>query len=74
MTYDITELENNITKITIDFSDENIKLQGETTVKGTAKDAEKYVSTFARDLKKNNIELFPPPTEPEHPDIDEELM
>jgi hypothetical protein len=66
MTYNIEELENGITKLTVDFSDEGIDLQGETTVKGTQKDAEKYVKTFANDLKQNNIELFPKLTEPDH--------
>jgi hypothetical protein len=68
MTYYITELENGITKLIVDFSDEGIDLQGETTVKGTQTDAEKYTITFAKDLKKNNIELFPMPPEPEHPE------
>lgn len=72
MTYDITELENDITKINIDFSDENIDLQGETTIKGSVADAEKYVATFANDLKKNNIEIFPKPPEPDYPE--EELI
>jgi hypothetical protein len=71
MTYNITELDNNITKLTVDFSDEGIDLQGETTVKGERTDAEKYVKTFAKDLKINNIELFPKP--PEHSE-EEELM
>ena len=73
MTYNIEELENGTTKLTVDFSDENIDLQGETTVKGTTKDAEKYVQTFANDLKQNNIELFPKPPEPDHPE-EEEMM
>ena len=73
MNYNIEELENGVTKLTVDFSDENIDLQGETTVKGTTEDAEKYVDTFAKDLKQNNIELFPKPPEPDHPE-EEEMM
>ena len=73
MTYNIEELENGTTKLTVDFSDENIDLQGETTVKGTTENAEKYVQTFANDLKQNNIELFPKPPEPDHPE-EEEMM
>ena len=68
MEYNIEELENGITKLTVDFSDEGIDLQGKTTVKGTAEDAEKYVDTFAKDLKQNNIELFPKPPEPDYPE------
>lgn len=73
MNYTIEPINEKITKLTVDFSDEDIDLQGETTVKGTEEDAEKYVDTFAKDLKRNNIELFPKPPEPEHPE-DEELM
>lgn len=71
MTYNIKELENGTTKLTVDFSDEDIDLQGETTVKGNA---EKYVKTFASDLKKNNIELFPKPPEPDYPEDEEEMI
>ena len=68
MEYNIEELENGITKLTVDFSDEGIELQGETTVKSSKEDAEKYVDTFAKDLKQNNIELFPEPPEPDYPE------
>lgn len=64
MKYTIEEM-NNITKLIIDFSDEGISLQGETTVKGGKENAEKYIKIFANDLKRNNIELFPK-TEPEY--------
>jgi hypothetical protein len=74
MNYTIEPINEKITKLSVDFSDEDIDLQGETTVKGTEEDAEKYVKTFANDLKQNNIELFPKPPEPDRPEEDEELM
>jgi hypothetical protein len=71
MTYEITELENNVTKIEVDFSDEEINLQGETRVKGDSEVAERYVKIFEKDLRRNNKELFP---EPELPEPEEEEM
>ena len=68
MDYTIEQINEKITKLTVDFSDEGIGLQGETNVKGSKEDAEKYVDTFAKDLKQNNIELFPEPPEPDYPE------
>lgn len=53
-----------ITLIGVDFSDEGVALQGETTVKGGTEQAEKYLPAFERDLRENYRDLFPVP-EPE---------
>jgi len=68
MDYTIEQINEKTTKLTVDFSDEGINLQGETNVKGSKEDAEKYVDAFAKDLKQNNIELFPEPPEPDYPE------
>ena len=50
-----------LTKLTIDFSDENIVLVGETEVVGDESKALSYASFFEQDLRRNNAELFPVP-------------
>ena len=64
MTYQIIAFGNGIHRIQVSFSDEGVALEGETTVKGTVEDAERYVPVFERDLKTNYAHLFPQP-EPE---------
>lgn len=54
-----------ITRINVDFSDEGVNLQGETTVKGGEAEALQYLPTFEADLRRNFSDLFPLPEMPE---------
>jgi len=63
----ITEIEEGKQKIEIDFSDEDVDVQAETTVLGSETDAQRYVSTFANDIKRQNRHKFPQP-EPTPPE------
>ena len=58
-----------LTKLTIDFSDENIVLVGETEVVGDESKALAYASFFEADLRRNNAELFPQPEMPVTPEM-----
>ena len=58
-----------LTKLTIDFSDENIVLVGETEVVGDEGKALAYAPFFEQDLRRNNAELFPVPEPIEAPEI-----
>ena len=62
-----------LTKLTIDFSDENIVLVGETEVVGDESKALSYAPFFEQDLRRNNTELFPVPEIPE-PEMDGEMI
>ena len=62
-----------LTKLTIDFSDENIVLVGETEVVGDEGKALAYEHFFEQDLRRNNAELFPVP-EIEIPEMDGEMI
>ena len=57
-----------LTKLTIDFSDENIVLVGETEVVGDEGKALAYAHFFEQDLRRNNAELFPAPEPIEAPE------
>ena len=48
-----------LTKLTIDFSDENVVLVGETEVVGDEGKALAYAHFFEQDLRRNNAKLFP---------------
>ena len=48
-----------LTKLTIDFSDENVVLVGEIEVVGDESKALSYAPFFEADLRRNNAELFP---------------
>jgi len=63
MTYNLTVLDG-ITKIEVDFSDENVNLQGETFIKGREAEALTYLPIFEKDLHYNFANLFLKP-EPE---------
>ena len=52
-------IDEKLTKLTIDFSDENVELVGETEVVGNESIARAYASFFEADLRRNNAELFP---------------
>ena len=58
-----------LTKLTIDFSDENIVLVGETEVVGDESKALAYAHFFEQDLRRNNAELFPQPDIPATPEM-----
>ena len=62
-----------LTKLTIDFSDENIVLVGETEVVGDESKALSYAPFFEQDLRRNNTELFPVP-EMSEPEMDGEMI
>jgi len=73
MTYQITDMGNGTHQIQVSFSDEGVALEGETTVKGTLEDAERYVSVFERDLRTNYAHLFPQPEPEEEGELDDEI-
>ena len=58
-----------LTKLTIDFSDENIVLVGETEVVGNTDTALAYAPFFEQDIRRNNTELFPVPEPIEAPEM-----
>ena len=60
-------------KLTIDFSDENVVLVGETEVVGDEGKALAYAHFFEQDLRGNNTELFPVP-EIEIPEMGGEMI
>lgn len=66
MSHEFTVLDDGHTRIEVDFHDEGVELVGATTIKGGEVEAERYLPTFERDLRRNFSELFPPPPEPEH--------
>jgi hypothetical protein len=70
MTYQITAFGNGTHIFLVCFSDYGVAFEGDTTVKGTPEDAERYVSVFERDLRTNYAYLFPQP-EPEEVPVDE---
>lgn len=51
--------------LTVDFSDENVSLIGETVVVGSEEDAVHYARFFEADLRRINAELFPIPEMPD---------
>ena len=73
MTYQITDMGNGTHQIQVSFSDEGVALEGETTVKGTPEDAERYVSVFERDLRTNYAHLFPQSEPEEEGELDDEI-
>ena len=73
MTYQITDMGNGIHQIQVSFFDEGVELEGETPVKGTPEDAERYVSVFERDLRTNYAYLFPQPAPEEEGELDDEI-
>ena len=62
-----------LTKLTLDFSDENVVLVGVTEVVGVESKALSYAHFFEQDLRRNNAELFPVP-EIEIPEMDGEMI
>ena len=67
-------IDEKLTKLTIDFSDENVELVGETEVVGNESITRAYASFFEADLRRNNSELFPVPEMPEASEMDGEII
>lgn len=64
MTYVITENPDGTATIQVDFADENVDLQGVTSVKGGEVEALRYLPVFEADLRRNFAHLFPVPEQP----------
>lgn len=67
MTYAIAVNDDGTATLAVDFSDEDVGLQGKTQVKGGEAEALAYLPVFERDLRRNYSHLFPTPD----PDPDE---
>jgi hypothetical protein len=65
MTLNIVENPDGTTTVTIDFIDEDVELQCETTAKGDTSAALAYLPFFAQDMRRNFADLFPLPETPE---------
>lgn len=65
MTHELIDNENGTITITVNFEDEGVEINGKTTVKGNTETAERYLTVFEADLRRNYAEVFPPPPEPE---------
>lgn len=61
MTSVITENQDRTSTIRVDFSDEGVNLQGETSIKGGEAEAISYLPVFEKDLRINFADLFPQP-------------
>jgi len=61
----ITENQDGTTALTIDFIDEGVDLQCDTTVKGDSSAAYSYLPFFVRDMRSNFADKFPIPEAPE---------
>ncbi len=67
----ITQIEEGKQKVEIDFSDENVDVQAETTVIGDEADAQRYLPVFEKDIRRQNRHKFP---EPKMPDPDGQMV
>lgn len=59
MRYNIEQINENEVLLKVDFSDENVDLQGEIKVKGNEADGLKYLPVFEQDLRRNFAYMFP---------------
>ena len=66
-------VDNNRTRLTVDFMDEGVDLTGTMLVVGDESAALVYAHFFEQDLRRNNTELFPVP-EIEIPEMDGEMI
>lgn len=66
----INENQDGTTSITIDFIDEGVDLQCDTTVKGDSAAAGAYLPFFVKDMRRNFADRWPlpEPTEPQMPE------
>jgi hypothetical protein len=70
MTYELISQGDGTTRVTIDYRDEGIQLQGTTHVAGDGDAARAYVAVFDRDLRMNYKRLFPTPPAPEPEEVE----
>ena len=61
MTNTITVNADGTSTIAVDFTDEDVALQGSTKVVGGQSQAQQYLPTFESDLRRNYSYLFPVP-------------
>lgn len=59
MRYNIEYVNENEVKLSVDFLDEGVELQGEIRIKGNQEDALKYLPVFEKDLRRNFTDKFP---------------
>ena len=62
-------VDNNRTRLTVDFMDEGVDLAGTMLVVGDDSAALAYAHFFEQDLRRNNAELFPVPEPIEAPEM-----
>jgi hypothetical protein len=70
MTYELISQGDGTTRVTIDYGDEGIQLQGTTHVAAEEDAAQAYVAVFDRDLRTNYWHLFPTPPAPEPEEVE----
>ena len=66
-------VDNNRTRLTVDFMDEGVDLTGTMLIAGDESAALAYAHFFEADLRRNNAELFPVP-EIEIPEMGGEMI
>lgn len=59
MTYTVNDIGGGKQAIAIDFADEGVQLQGNTSILGGEVQARQYVPVFEADLRRANSHLFP---------------
>jgi len=64
MMYTLMVNPNGTTTIQVDFADEGVVAQGQTSIKGGEVEALRYLPTFEADLRRNFADLFPVPEIP----------
>ena len=61
-------VDNNRTRLTVDFMDEGVDLTGTMLIASDESAALAYAHFFEADLRRNNAELFPVPEMPDAPE------
>ena len=77
MTHSIQVNAEGTATLRVDFSDENVPLQGETTVQGGEAEALAYLPVFEADLRRNFANRYPallPEAETAPPTLEEGMM
>ena len=74
MTYTTTNVGGNKWLVSVDFTDEGVAANASNHIVGTQEQANAYAATLARDLRSNNMELFPLPEVEEHDPMMEEFV
>jgi hypothetical protein len=64
MMYTLTVNPDGPTTIQVDFADEGVGVQGQTSIKGGEAEALRYLPVFETDLRRNFADLFPVPEIP----------